>query len=80
MGAEGEEGRWGSKKNIGWSQKNLMTNENKTDPPPLHEVQTKKNANYVSIFLCDIEMQLTSTALNSRHQGHLVTLPKYHCD
>ena len=32
----------------------------------------------VAIRLCDVEMQLSSTSMNSRVQGHLVTLDKGH--
>ena len=40
--------------------------------------QTKENASSVSIFLCGMTMQSTFTALNTKYQGHLVTLQKYH--
>ena len=39
---------------------------------------TWENASSVAIVHCNLEMQSTSTALNSRSQGHLVTLPKGH--
>ena len=32
----------------------------------------------VSVSLCNMEMQLTLTDLNSRGEGHLATLPKCH--
>ena len=32
----------------------------------------------VSVSLCNMKMQLTLTALNTRGEGHLVTLPKGH--
>ena len=45
--------------------------------PPFYS-NVKERKVLVSILLRDTEMQLTLTALNTRGQGHLVTLPKVH--